>query len=108
VTLSDPATARGVDAFAIAVTIDDGGFGAQFDDLVAVSDQTITFELTNAGTVVHAFAVFGADGATELGRAGPIEPGASASVVVAFHETGVYTVVDPNAPDLTSTFEVAE
>ena len=102
----DRATARGIRTFAVQVSIADDGFGAQFDDLVVVSGQTVTFGLTNAGAVAHSIAVVGPDGVTELGRSTTTQPGATTSVEVTFTATGRHTVIDPQAAGLTATFEV--
>jgi len=102
------ATARGIPTFAMELSIADGGFGRQFDDLVVVSDQTVTFGLTNKGTVAHTAAIVGPDGTTELGRSTTIQPGATTTFAVRFPEAGRHTVVDPNAPSLAATFEVIE
>lgn len=108
----DPATARGVPAFRMPVVIDDAGFAGQFVELAVVSGQVVTFDVTNGGTVPHGFAVLAPDGVTALAQSDAIEPGATATLAVAFAQTGPHTAVDPledhRSRGVEATFRVVE
>ena len=92
---TDPATARGLSGFTMALTLHDEGFADQFAELVVVTGQVVTFELSNDGTAPHALAVLAPDGVTTLARSDPIAPGATAKVPVAFAQAGTHTAADP-------------
>ena len=108
----DPATARGVAAFAVEVDIAPTELAEALEDLVVVTGQTVTFRVHNRTADPRSFAVVAPDGTTVLGRSPSLAPAASAEVVVTFAEPGTYRAIDPDlAPasaDAGVSFQVIE
>jgi uncharacterized cupredoxin-like copper-binding protein len=108
----DPATARGVESFAIEVELTSDEFAEALEELVVVEHQTVTFRVANNAPDVRSFAVLDANGSTVLGTTNDLVPGASADVTITFATEGEFTAVDPigdhRAQGSTAAFRVIE